>query len=269
MDEPKKEEPKNDETPVTPPTPSASDAKGIFTKLGIHWPPPKWAKWLLFLLFAPIATFYFKDQRLAKEKLTIKPFPNSVISVVTTPNDIFGVVVYEDGKELPREGLGMSLVRWEDYKENTVQLDVIKNKKLIKEDFPIVIFLNRSGFDPTGQPITIRRSKDGSLVYEVAKLGKPIKLLAAHRGGDFTVVFFDGTQKDVDEKQFIEEHMRLPYTEPSKPVPPGLEGMTDEELKKLGYERITAEEYKKRYGRNPPLPIIKDETFPRPRPPSK
>jgi len=267
----------------------AGAAKEVVKELGLP-EPKKWPRWLRWLLSVPVIillAFFFRDKRLGSplyDKISgqtsmatwkVQPFEEEP-KITVDFDQRHGLVryTYVNGTEVPADGLAAAYITAED---NAQQPDrLAPYKALIKDtDFPLVVFMNASGFDPTGEPICIRRASDGGVVYKAQDLHQ-VRLAVPLRDGQFLLFLLDGTTKKVSEAEWMLKAMRMPLANSLDPKE--LEKLSDEELKKRGLERISEEEAIKR-GLIPgkkaefrqvevaPMPHEKNDVFPRPRPP--
>ncbi len=156
-------------------------------------------------------------------------------------------VTYQDGTKIPVEGLGATVV-------------LLSEKDKLKltdfnpadSDFPVVVFFNRSGFDATGEPRVVRRASDGGPVYSLSSTKvEQVQLMIPLRGGGFTVYHRGGGKPlVVSESDWYKRYMGIA---PPVPLPPQdkLDKMSEEELKKLGLQRLSKEDYEKKFGKPP------------------
>lgn len=274
-----------------PKTPAdvADTAKEVVKELGLP-EPKKWPRWLRWLLSVPIIlllAFFFRDKRLGSplyDKISgqtsmaswkVQPFEEEP-KITVDFDQRHGLVQYTylNGTAFPADGLAAAFITAADDAQQPERL--APYKALIKDtDFPLVVFMNASGFDPTGEPICIRRAADGGVVYKAPDLHQ-VRLAVPLRDGQFLLFLLDGTTKKVSEAEWMLKAMRMPLANSLDPKE--LEKLSDEELRKRGLERISEEEAIKR-GLIPgkkaefkqvetaPPPHEKGEVFPRPRPP--
>lgn len=165
-------------------------------------------------------------------------------------------VTYQDGTRLPADGYILVVVTWDDYQKNQA-LFQLTGSAVTESNFPVVVFGNRSGFDTSGQFKVIRRAQDGQEVPTKIEKTALVRLTVALRDGTFRVFFVDGTSAvvtaEVWHKQYMVEELPPPPP-PNMPPPDELDKMTPEQLKKLGIEKLTKEEFEQRFGKLPPPP---------------
>lgn len=220
------------------------------------WLGRNWKYGLLALLFIPYFAIQNMHERKAKEaaERTAEVEADDVVTGLkvrfSKQGDTF---VYQDGKELPYDGLGFAVLNWDDYQKNP---DKFKRTgfEAKQQDFPIVVFFNATGFDASGDPVVVRRAKDGAVVFELKD--RPKKMIAGMtplRDGTFKVFFRDGTNETVKEDDWYRTYMG---TEPAQKLPPPeeLDKMSEEQLAKLGLTRMTKEEFAKKFGGEVPIP---------------
>lgn len=178
---------------------------------------PKWFKYLAMPVLFVVLVFYFRDQRVgnglfAPSQPAAEPQALSDGVAVRTQG-VKVEVGYLDGSWLPADGLGVALVTREDDAKAPDRLNAFRGL-LTDQDFPLVVFLNASGFDATGEPVVIRRAKDGKELYRSPNAEK-VLLCVAQRDGRFRV-FVPRGMRTVDEQTWVEKYMRLKY----EPLPP-------------------------------------------------
>lgn len=157
-------------------------------------------------------------------------------------------VTYQNGKKAKIEAFGVAVVTKTD---NDKVPDRLKSVSTIQAaDFPVVVLFNASGFDGTGDPTEVFRAADGSLVWSDIKRARPVRLAVVRRDGTFAAHYFDGTSGTVDEKEWYSRYMGVEEV-PILPAPEELDKMTPEQLKALGIDRMTREEYKEKFGKYP------------------
>jgi hypothetical protein len=120
-------------------------------------------------------------------------------------------------------------------------------------DFPVVAFFNASGFDGSGGIDVLRRARDGEQLYKAKDKPKLVKVAVARRDGKFRAYFWDWTAETVAAKEWYARYMGVEQPQ-VLPPPEELDKMTPEQLQKLGIERLTADEYEKKFGVKPPPP---------------
>lgn len=154
-----------------------------------------------------------------------------------------GIVAYRNNTQLPADGLSFAVVTLEDHNKDKERLAPFL-ALVSPGDWPLVVFFNASGFDASGEPVAIRRVADGGELYRPIAADKAVALALPRRAGGFVVYHRDGGVGEVNERDWVEKYLRLPY-QPT-PSEKDLEKLSDEELKKLGYERLPLEEARKR-----------------------
>ena len=219
------------------------------TKSPLFWlwklAPWTWPTWLKFLAAGPVITllaFYFRDVRVG-DGFWGKPGVEIEAGVRLKVDNYSRVTIdYAQGQTFPADGLFMTVVTQDDHAKTPERLAPFI--ALVKDDdWPIVVFVNGTGFDTTGEPICIRRASDGKELYR-SDNSQRVALCVGKSDGSFTVYLPSGGSRDLSEKDWVEKFMRLTLQSPE--TPKDLEKLSDEELKKLGYERIPLEEAKKR-----------------------
>jgi hypothetical protein len=266
--------PAREETPKAPERPADGKSPLYWLWLVKPWTWPRWAKVVAALLLIPILTFYYRDKRVG-DGFWGTAEVREVEAGVKVRVDNYGrtKVTYGDGKELAAEGMQLVVVTKEDHEKDTTRLAPFMS--FIKDsDWPLVVFVNSTGFDPTGEPVVIRRASDGQMLYSAGSVGR-VALSVPKRDGSFTVHLADGSKLDVSEKDWVEKFMRLKYQSP--PDLKELEKMSDDELKARGYLRLPIEEAKQKGlvdgdGKpvpNPPRLMLQDLLKDKNRPPAK
>jgi hypothetical protein len=169
-----------------------------------------------------------------------------------------GKVQYPSGDSFPRDGLAAFHVTWEEYQSQPAVLPATPSTATTwsTNNFPVVVWCNSSGFDSTATPIVVRKAHDGTLYYRKKPPVGLVRLLAPN-GDGYVVYLADGSTLKLSEKDFVEQYMGLPY---QQPVPANADKLSDEDLKKQGFERITPEEYQRRFGK--PAPGTDKPAFP-------
>lgn len=216
----------------------------------------KWGKLVIAIPFIVIASFYFKDVRLGNLVPShLEEQKNGIFTSETDGlyevgyKDALGYIIYKNGKKVPRDGFAVALTTWEDYQKRP---ELFKNATRVeKADFPVLLFYNASGFDVSGIPCAIRRVADGQLLGHASDVAL-VRLMLPNRNGTYTVIHVDGTARTVDEKTWMREYMRVDRPDGPLHAPKEFEKLSNEELERLGYERLTPEEYRRRYGVDPP-----------------
>lgn len=206
------------------------------------WPSgwPRWAKWLLAPLFLVVLVFYFRDVRMGTGL-----WGNALVEVergvkVRVDNQGRAWVTYQNKQELPADGLGLVVVTEGDNDNHPDKLQAFRGM-IMKADWPVVVFLNATGFDATGEPVVIRKALDGHELYR-APITDRVALNIPNRDGTFTLLMADRTSKSMPEREWLTKYMRLSPAPDAKE----LEKLSDEELRKKGFERITVPEAKRR-----------------------
>jgi hypothetical protein len=177
------------------------------------------------------------------------------------------VVTYDDGTAVPADALGVAVITAEDYKKFPDRLDR-HGIRPNSSDYPVVAFFNSTGFDATGDPVAVRRGKDGLLIHGKPDARKPVHAVVADRGGGFRVVAGNYSWKTyddkmawrtVDDKEWFKDFMNI--EPPVKlPTPEEMDRMTDAELEKLGVRRMDRGEYEKKFGKLPTPPADQAKT---------
>jgi hypothetical protein len=220
------------------------------------WLARNWKYALLGLFFIPYFAVQNMHERKAKEaaERTAEVEADDVVTGLKVKFSKLGdTFVYQNGKELPYDGLGFAVLNWDDYQKNP---DKFKKTgfEAKQEDFPIVVFFNVSGFDASGDPAVVRRAKDGTIVFELKdRPKKPVAGMTPLRDGSFKVFFRDGTSESVKEDDWYRTYMG---TEPAQklPSPEELDKLSPEELAKLGLTRMSKDEFTKKFGGEVPIP---------------
>ena len=171
-------------------------------------------------------------------------------------------IVYGDGSRFPPDGLAMVVVTAEDDKSHPQRLDPVR-PRIGATDWPVVVFVNASGFDATGAPVVIRRAADGKVLYrEEGGSPSPVRLSVARRDGDFDVYPYGRAEPwRVGEREWVEKFLRVPY----EVDPKELEKLSDEELARRGLQRLPATNQQPKTkaedgkGKGPPLRILVPE----------
>jgi hypothetical protein len=218
---------------------------------------PTWAKVVIAVPVLAAVVYYYTNPRLFSTGVAL--FPEQPALLWYQDSSSLGHIKYPSGTSYPRDGLAVFIVTWDEYSKNK---DVLPKPAPQQSDFPVLAFCNSSGFDATAAPITVRRLADGMVLYNKSPVAGLVTLLTPTSGG-YRVYLADGSKVELSEREWVERYMGLPYTPPAPtPAPADLEKLSDAELKKLGYERLTAEEYQKRFGKAPPGSDTPPEKFP-------
>lgn len=194
--------------PAATPTPTAP----------VPAPKKTWWKTILFIVAAvvmiPYYAFQHMEKRLAEEALLVDPQVGVKLHVGSGP---VGDVFYVDGTRETCDGYGLATLTWEDFQSQKDRFgDAVT--KLAQEDFPVVVFFNSSGFDSTGDPVAVRRAKDGSFLYKSPRLTPLLKNCIPQRDGSFLVFYQNGTKATVTEQDWYEKYMGLPlHPTPAEP----------------------------------------------------
>lgn len=202
-----------------------------------------------------------RNQRAWNEARTTEPQPldESVSKVALRFDKGEAVVIYEDGNARRADAIGAALVTLGDHEKFPDRFER-HGIKLARTDYPVVAFFNATAFDATGDPLVVRRASDGKELYRKDSAGKQVAAVIARRGGGFrwlNAYHWDTGEKvkwaDVTDEEWFKDFMNL---EPPVKIPPAeeLEKMTDEELKKLGVNRMERAEYEKKFGKLPATP---------------
>lgn len=169
------------------------------------------------------------DERVPDVKLTI------------TAKDFFGTVKYENGTQYARRGLGILVVTLEDNQKNP---DQFKAFNLKDTDFPILAFFDSSGHDASGTALEIRRTKDGSSVYKADDIAPFAVLVLPLPDGRYKIRDIDGKTQVVNADEWNRLYMgMMPQFTAEQ-----LAKMTDAELQKYGYTKMSRDEFSKKYG---------------------
>lgn len=219
---------------------------------------------LFAILFVAVAAGYFAYDRLYNKSKTDNV--DQMVLFDEYPKLKFipgnpGQVVFGDGTKVDRDGFAFVLFQPSDWDKNAERLKGLSIKPG-SSDFPLLISLNPSGFDVSGEPIAIRRAEDGRLLYQAPLTPQLVDFTLPQRDGSCKVRFVSGKILVVSEQEWLKVFMRSNTLAP----PVGFEKMSDEELKKHGFERLSTEEVDKRIKTGKLKP---DQVFPLPRPPEK
>lgn len=209
------------EVPATPP---------VATPTTPSQPAPKrtWYKTIGFVLLAlvmvPYYAFQIMEKRVADAALVLDP---QVAVKLHVGSERLATIIYLDGTWIPSDGHGLAALTWADFQS---QKDRFSDEmtKFVEADFPVVVFFNSSGFDSTGDPVVVRRAKDGSLLYttKTRSVGHTWYCIP-QRDGSFLTLNVDGKQATVSEQEWYERYMGLPLqptpadpaTKPADPLP--------------------------------------------------
>ena len=158
-------------------------------------------------------------------------------------------VRYQDGTVKPLDGAMLSRVDWEEYRSQS-RLTLPHGAR--KDDFPVIMFSNASGVDLTNRVVAVRRVRDGGLLHKVDDTALTrMRFAVIHADSTLTVVHDDGVSRQVDQKTWSGEYLGIDVNSPVH-APKEFEKLSDADLKKLGYERLSPEAYRQRFGREPP-----------------
>ena len=185
-----------------------------------------WAKargvwgWLIFALFLLAGSGYFLQKRLYEEKVaelaglksTKFNLEGTKLSFTTNANE--GVITFEDGTAYPREGHGMAVI--EQVNEALLKLQEELKFTLKAEDYPVLVQFNSSGFDLSGEPVSIRRVKNGSLVYQSETMLRLVRFADMMGDGTYVVHFYNDDRSILNEKQWVALVLRGTIVEPKK-----------------------------------------------------
>ena len=213
-----------------------------------------WKYALLALFFVPYFTWEAMKERKSEEldeSATVIDEKLPDLKLIFNSKNVPGEVQYGDGKRLPLDGYGMAVLTWDDFQKQVDRFGDVGNS-LKEYDFPVVVFFNSSGFDATGDPMVVRRAKDGELLIETKGRPKMVRFMAPLRDGGFKLFFWGSKEATtVSEEEWYRTFVGI---EPPRelPSPEELEKMTDEQLQKLGIQRMTKEELKKKGIKPPP-----------------
>lgn len=211
---------------------------------------------LLGLLFVPFLAFQAMKERKEKEAaaaVSEQPADDLVPGLKSRLSKAGDTFVYQDGTELPHDGLGYAVLSWDDYQKNP---DRFQKAGFVAQeaDFPVVVFFNLTAFDASGDPGVVRRAKDGSVVFELKdRPRKQVARMTPLRDGTFKVFFRDGSADVVSEDAWYRTYMGV---EPAPKLPPGdeLDKMSPDQLAKLGLARMTKDDFQKKFGGAVPAP---------------
>lgn len=191
------------------------------------------------LLIIPYFAFLNMQERKAKELNASTHQLDERISGLALTVDRDGIMVtYLNGTKLPADGIGLVTVTLEDYQADPERIKR-QGMEVKDDDFPLVVFFNQSGFDATGDPVAVRRAKDGTRLFGLAKQVARVRVLQVLRGGGF-YVWDGGERRKITEEEFYRDFMGI---EPPTPTqnPEQLDKLTDAELAKRGLKRLPKE----------------------------
>lgn len=213
--EPPKDEPKKDMAAAAG---LLSVLGTLFTKLNVKaW--PLWAKCVAFLVVVPVLALVYKQQRIDKEGIPLfTEYPGLVWFDDGSP---LGKIQYPNGNSESRVGLAVFVVTWEEYQKVPEVLGGF-GIQFNKNDFPVVVFCNSSAFDATAVPIMVRCLADGRQIVQKPFVPPLVRLLVPRDGG-YRVYFADGSKLDLDEREWVEKYMNLPFQAPSPAEAPKAE----------------------------------------------
>ena len=226
-------------------------------------------KSIALIIGVAVATLYFTAIRTGRipDLFNVKPAsePEMVVMFDDYPRLKFisgkpGQIVCGDGTRFDRDGYGYVLFQPADWDKNNERLKGL-GLTPASSDFPLLITLNPSAFDVSGEPVAVRRAEDGKLLYQAPVAARPVDLVMPLRDGSCKVLFIDGKVLTVSEQEWLKVFMRVQAAPPQ-----GFEKMSDAELKKHGFERLSPEEVDKRLKEGKLKP---DQVFPMPRVPER
>lgn len=213
----------------------------------MEWLKKKWWILLLGLLVVPVLAFRAMRERLAVENGEKDPIALGMDGLQLLVGKSGVTVRYPQGKQLPADGLGVSLISLEAHKKNPERLEKLQ---LREQDFPVLVFFNATGFDATGAPVVVRRARDGVQLYpEKSEDRVLVRAVIPEEDGKWTVYFWDDQTRQVGKRVVSDEvWYRVFMNEPlvRTPTPEELDKMSDEQLRAMGIQRMTKQELKLR-----------------------
>lgn len=186
---------------------------------------------ILFVVFMFAGSAYFLQKRLFEEKASEL---QSLKKTVTKVAEVQGITLEfisdtgggilrfgSAGPTYPREGHGMAIVT--EVNEAMLKLQDELKFAVKGDDYPVVIQFNSSGFDLSGEPVSVRRLKDGSVIYQSETMLRLTRFAAMMQDGTYVVTFYDDQQSVLNEKQWVDLVLRGtivdPKAEPKKEEP--------------------------------------------------
>jgi hypothetical protein len=198
--------------PATPASPQTGIAGRAVSFLKTLMAKREWIYWLVFAVVVPYLALQNSKERLARvEHVLDETVP--AVKLVTRSDLKAWAVQFADGKEQPLDSYGVAVMTWADHQKNPKTLER-PNVKLVEADFPVVVFFNASGFDASGDPAIVRRGKDGSTIYALAKIPTPVAAATPLRSGSFRIWTKDGQTKDLTEEEWYVVYMGLDKQDP-------------------------------------------------------
>lgn len=180
---------------------------------------------VLFVSGVAVVAYLVDESR----RRTAYPLDDEVVGVkLVVPESGAPSVVYQNGVKILADGLGVAAITWEDYTKFPARLDD-SGAKFPRQDFPLVVFFNATGFDATGVPVVVRRASDGELLYRRDDAPSRLALVTPLRDGRFriTPTYLDrvsGTFVVSDERWYTAYMGRQPAPAPSPSQESGLRG---------------------------------------------
>jgi len=205
------------------------------------WLRRNWKYGLLALLFVPYFTWEAMKERKAKELdesaiVIDEKLPD--LKLILNAKNVPGEIQYGDGKRLPLDSYGVATLTWEDFQKQVERFGEA-GKALKEADFPVVVFFNSSGFDATGDPMVVRRAKDGDVVMELKSRPPMLRFMTPGRDGSFKLFTWGSKEPTIVKED--EWYRKYVGVEAPKALPKQeeLDKMSDEQLKALGIQRVT------------------------------
>lgn len=242
-------------TAATPPDPPRGPLAAVLAFLTRLKGVTGWKKWALFVPFVVVGAFYYRDKRVGDGFFADPPAWSVQLfegAKATARPDGSVVVTYPDGTVAPAHGLAVTAWTADNDREMPDRLAGFKDI-VSRDDLPVLLWMNATGFDPTGDPVAVTRVRDGKVLYANPQAVARPRMVVVEPDGTFTAHPASGGPVKLSEAEWVRRYMRLPTRPDPVHAPAEFEKLTDAELKAKGFERVTADEYEKRFGRKPPV----------------
>ena len=217
------------EPPKAPPAAAPlSGGLSFFLRLALLLNAKAWPLWLKLLVGVPglvVAVFYFRDQRVG-DGFFAPPVPAWTAVLFEDercPLKIAAMAdgridaIYGNGSKFAADGLMVALFTWQDAQATPEQAAVFKEIK--EADYPLVVWLNASGFDVTGAPVVARAYATGRVLYtDLNYRGEHTALSLPLRGGGFRHFDRAGRETVYAEADWLSRVMRLAAETPAPPL---------------------------------------------------
>lgn len=179
--------------------------------------------WLFAFIFVVVAGFYFRDQRMATEYHEERLRLTEGVYLVTSDKDAVGRLTFPNLLQIPREGYGLQVWTLEQHRREPLRLaaTVVPNDA----DFPLLLQFNTTTFDVSFAPRTVRRCRDGQLLYAEPELQPLVRFLEINAEGNGVLHFRDGTTSTIPLQRTVAPTDGKPAAAASKdgsPQPPAL-----------------------------------------------